>query len=142
MADFDVELRGFEAALNELNQRIDALEELGDDRWLVGTGVEYAVYLEFGTSEMNPKPFVRPALRRVSRDVETIARDADDAGEIVQRIAFRLEAEIKQVITRKGLIDTGTLRASVRAVPNGTPRDLPGADEVDPSAEASVEVGT
>lgn len=34
-------------------------------RWRVGTNVEYALYLEFGTRRMAPRPFLRPAAEKV-----------------------------------------------------------------------------
>lgn len=44
-------------------------EEMGrDERGLVavvGTDVQYAGFVEFGTSRMRPKPFLRPALDAV-----------------------------------------------------------------------------
>ncbi|MFC6591676.1 HK97-gp10 family putative phage morphogenesis protein [Deinococcus lacus] len=33
-------------------------------RYRVGTNVEYAPYLEFGTRNMQPRPFMRPALEK------------------------------------------------------------------------------
>jgi len=140
MADFETQVAGFQAALARLDQRVESVADMSDDRWLVGTGVEYAVYLEFGTSDMDPKPFVRPALRSIADDVPDIADAADSADEIVARVAFALEREIKKVITAKGLIDTGTLRASIRAIQFGSPSDFPEAEDVDPDATADVEV--
>lgn len=40
----------------------------------VGTNVEYAPYLEFGTSRMAARPFLRPAVHRASRAIGAIFR--------------------------------------------------------------------
>lgn len=47
---------------------------------------------------------------------------------------------MKEIITEKGLIQTGTMRASVKAVQGGASA-LPDEDEVDGDAAATVEVG-
>ena len=43
----------------------------------VGTNVEYGFYLEMGTSKMQPRPFLRPALHRTRKKVVKIFRDAN-----------------------------------------------------------------
>ena len=141
------ETSGIGTQLRELRENKRAWSG-GDDTWYVGTAVEYGVYLEFGTSKMDAKPFFRPALAEARRDLETFVADntkttmqqIDSVDELVRTIAFALERRVKEIITEKGLIDTGTLRASVQAVPT-RPRDLPTADEVDPAASADMEVG-
>ena len=42
-----------------------------------GTDVDYGLYLELGTKKMKPRPFLRPALKRTARVVETIFREAN-----------------------------------------------------------------
>jgi hypothetical protein len=145
MSDF-----GFDADFDEL---VETLEDMQDEvgqsgTFFIGTAVEYAVYLEFGTSKMDPKPFFRPALAEARRDLSGFIRDnsrktieeIDSADELARTIAFALERRVKQIITEKGLIETGTLRASVSAVPD--PGNLPSADEVDPDGSAAVEVSS
>jgi len=138
----------FAADFDELVETLEDLqEEVGESgSFFVGTAVEYSVYLEFGTSRMDPKPFFRPALAEARRDIPGFVRDntrktieeIDSADELARTIAFGMERRVKEIITEKGLIDTGTLRASVRAVP--APGDLPDADEVDADGSADVEV--
>jgi len=146
MTDFSHNLDGLEDQVTDLERE----EEQWDDStaWFVGTAVEYSVYLEFGTSKMDPKPFFRPVLHEVEakgvgpfleEHTRTSIGDIDSLDELVETLAFAIERRVKMVITRKGLIDTGTLRASVQAVP-GSPSELPSADEVDPSASASLAV--
>jgi Bacteriophage protein of unknown function (DUF646). len=127
MTDFDLGLDGLEAA-------IDELEELERDistseTHTVGTAINYSVFLEFGTSKMDAKPFFRPVINEVrlqrvdgfiAQNTRTSVADLDDIDQILKALALAMERRIKEVITQKGLIDTGTLRASIVAVPGGT----------------------
>lgn len=137
MASFDLELDG----LADIQESLDDLEErwTGGERWVVGTGVEYAIYLEFGTRYMDPKPFVRPAVRElrlqgvegfIRHNTRTSITAIDTVEELVRVLALGLERRIKEIITQKGLIDTGTLRASVAALPTANPGALPTADDI------------
>ncbi|PCR89317.1 HK97-gp10 family putative phage morphogenesis protein [Natrinema ejinorense] len=146
MTGFDFDIKGLEAHKRQLREERDKWTGDGGT-WYVGTAVEYAVYLEYGTSKMDPKPFFRPALAEAEQDLSAFVRDntrktlsqIDGPRELVKTIAFALERRVKEIITEKGLIESGTMRASVRAVPT-RPDDLPTADEVDPSASADIEV--
>ncbi|MHC4499959.1 MAG: HK97-gp10 family putative phage morphogenesis protein [Planctomycetota bacterium] len=44
---------------------------------MAGSDVEYGLYLELGTKNMQPRPYLRPALRRTQKDVKKIFRDAN-----------------------------------------------------------------
>lgn len=137
MASFDLNIDG----LLDVQKSLDDLEDrwTGGDRWVVGTGVEYAIYLEFGTRHMDPKPFVRPAVRElrlqgvegfIRHNTRTSVEEIDSVNELVRVLALALERRIKEIITQKGLIDTGTLRASVAALPGASVADLPTADDI------------
>jgi len=132
---FEADLSGFDRLRQTLREEIADAETTVD--YVVGSGVEYSVFLEFGTEDMDPKPFVRPAVDEVESRLSQIADDADTADGLVTKVALALEREIKQTITRKGLIDTGTLRASVTAIRDGVPSDLPDAG---PTATTDIEV--
>jgi hypothetical protein len=137
MADFETELESFERvleSLNDIERQLDPGEPV-----VVGTAVQYSVFLEFGTSDMDPKPFFRPALAELRvKGVEGFIEGSgvlrsDDLGDVdpddlVDALALALERRIKEIITQKGLIDTGTLRASIVAV-SGTAANLPEESE-------------
>jgi len=136
MADFDLELEGLQNVIESLNDLEEDLDS--DTSWLVGTAVEYSIFLELGTSDMDPKPFFRPALGElrakgvedfIREHTETTVAALNSVDQVVAATALALERRIKEIITRKGLIDTGTLRASVVAVPDAGPDVLPGEDE-------------
>jgi len=150
MADFSLTLDGLDEALR-------ALEDLEDDvstlaTFTVGTGVSYSVFLEFGSSKMDAKPFFRPAISEVrtqgvdgfiARNTRTSVEALPDADAVLRVLALALERRIKEIITEKSLIDTGTLRASVVAVRGGDPSRLPsegdfGDDGVPQSAGRAV----
>lgn len=152
MSDFDFELDGVGSLQEEFGDRID--DWSGGGTAYVGSAVEYAVFLEYGTSKMDPKPFFRPAIAEATADIEgfieshteTSVDGIDSADELVKTIALTLERRVKEIITDKGLIDTGTLRASVVAVPTSpsalpTADDLPDGDGISPLAgrEAATE---
>lgn len=44
--------------------------------WKFGTTVDYGLYLELGTSDMAPRPFLRPALSKTIREMPGIMRKA------------------------------------------------------------------
>ena len=64
--------------------------------------------------------------------------DIDDVDDLVKTLAFALQRRIQEIITKKGLVDTGTLRISVKAIPGTDLNQLPSADEVDASADVEV----
>jgi hypothetical protein len=98
---FDIDLDDTEvrASLEELKH--DATTER---EYRVGTNVEYAVYLEFGTRYMPPYSFFRPALREldanpnafIARHTNTTVDAIDDADTLVQTLALALERAITQ----------------------------------------------
>jgi len=85
---------------------------------------------------MDARPYFRPAVTEARRDMSefvadnsgTTIRQIDSAEELVETIGLALERRVKEIITRKGIIDTGTLRASIRAV--DAQSELVAADEV------------
>lgn len=133
---FELDVSGFEQALNEVD---DTLEDLRTtQRYLVGTNVEYAIYLEAGTSKMDAKPFFAPAINEVRlqgvdgfirHNTKTSVEQLDTVNRVLQVLALALERRIKEIITNKGLIDTGTLRASIVAAPGADPSVLPSEEE-------------
>ncbi|SNZ18167.1 phage protein, HK97 gp10 family [Natronoarchaeum philippinense] len=144
MTNFDFDIRGVGAHKRELqDEAADWSKPSGT--WHVGTAVEYGVFLEFGTSKMDPKPFFRPALAEAERDLSAFVRDntetsleqIDGPRELVRVIALALERRVKEIITEKGLVDTGVLRASVLAVPS-SPSSLPDAEDFDPPETGSL----
>jgi len=137
MAEFSLDLEGFEAAQQALNELERDVETVGT--FTVGTGVFYAQFLEFGTSKMDAKPFFRPAINEVrtqgvdgfiARNTGTSVEAQEDAADVLRILALALERRIKEIITEKSLIDTGTLRASVVAVRGGDPSRLPAEDDL------------
>ena len=42
-----------------------------------GTDVEYGLYLEVGTKNMQPRPFLRPALRRMKNKISRVFKEAN-----------------------------------------------------------------
>lgn len=92
---------------------VDALDynPLGTVEYVVGTNVEYSVYVEYGTSSQQAQPYMRPALERAIRDFDTYANSADSPKELVEKLALRVEREAKEEVP----VDTSTLRNSIEA---------------------------
>jgi len=84
---------------------------------------------------MDPRPFFRPVINDaridtegfLNRNTQTSVSEIDSADRLVRTLALAIERRVKEIITEKGLIDTGTLRASITAVP--TESALPEADD-------------
>jgi hypothetical protein len=122
MSDFEFELNGITNLKEEFADEIEDWSDSGSV--YVGTAVEYSIYLEYGTSNMDPRPYFRPALAEAKEDLTAFIGDHTDtsvaaietADKLVSTIALAIERRVKEIITEKGLIDTGTLRASISAV--------------------------
>jgi len=136
----------FSLNLDNLEETIEAIDDVAeqaksDRRFLVGTAVEYSIFIEVGTEDKDPRPFFRPALQEVrskgvapfvAENTETTVRAKFETGgmdAVLTTLALALERRIKEIITTKRIIDTGTLRASVLAIPGDDPRGLPDASE-------------
>jgi hypothetical protein len=132
----------------------DDLDDLQDDftgdvTWVTGSNVEYSVFLEFGTSKMDPKPVFQPAKAEVvskgaedfiDHNTELSVGDIDSVNELVSTLALALERRVKEIIKRKSLIDTGTYRASVVAVPLADVSQLPETSDFE-AYEGNVPAG-
>ena len=92
---------------------LDALdyEEFGTVRYVVGSNVEYAIHVEFGTSRQEAQPYLRPAARRAVRKLDAIADQVDSPEELCAMLALEIEREAKKLAP----VDTGRLKASLRA---------------------------
>jgi hypothetical protein len=100
---------------------------------IVGTNVNYAIYVAFGTKKMDPRPFFRPAISELRRqgvddflksNTKLSAKRIENLDSLVTAVGLALERRVKEIITEKDIIDTGTLRASIAAIPNGEVADL------------------
>jgi hypothetical protein len=115
--DFSVDVSG-------VAQTRGAFEEaatIGDGtaKYVVGTHVEYALYLEFGSSRMPAYPFMKPAIEDVMAGADRLADQASDVDHLVKLIAMEIEAQAKHYAST-GLppgpdVQTGNLRSSIRA---------------------------
>lgn len=56
-----------------LRNSITNVVELGENAVYIGTNVEYAAYVELGTSRMGARPYLRPAAENHSTEYRTIA---------------------------------------------------------------------
>lgn len=69
----------------------------------------------------DPRPFLRPAVNEAQRDPAEFLREntrvrseeLDSARDVVEALALAVERRVKEIITDKGLIDTGNLRSSI-----------------------------
>ena len=106
-------------------------------RWEDASGVHFAAKVDH--PGIDPKPFFRPAVNEVrlqgpggfiKHNTQLELGEIDSTEEFVQTLAFALENRIKEIITRKGLIDTGSLRASITATPLADISKLPSEEDL------------
>ena len=57
------------------NLRGSMTHDVGKNEARVGTNVEYAPYVEFGTSDMAAQPYLRPALDENTRKITSLISD-------------------------------------------------------------------
>ena len=108
--------RGFGASLNGVGALYRTFDYVRDQfsgraEWVVGTSVEYSVYVEFGTSRMAAQPYLRPAVEHAKRNMNSITAGAQSLDDAIMRLAYAIESEAKRLCP----VDTGNLRASITA---------------------------
>jgi len=97
----------FEGA-GTVRTELEDLEDAGttEREYRVESGAEYSQYLEFGTRNMPPYPFFRPAVREARRDPDGfIDFEPETPAEYIQALAFALEAKMKANVTAQGSQD-------------------------------------
>lgn len=101
-------------SISGLSRTLDTLDEIqtrwGEDvLYVVGPTVTYGVYVERGTSRMKPQPYLKPAVREVTRSLPRITAQADSSAQATKLVALEVEALAK----RFAPVDTGALRSSI-----------------------------
>lgn len=132
--DVDLDIEGDIA----LEEAFDDLQTQGESEavYVVESGAEYAVYLEFGTEDMPPYPYFRPAIREFQANPESFIRDntefaglneIDSTDQLVKAVALALESQIKTNATAESggrspgthpdhpQVQTTNLRSKIRA---------------------------
>lgn len=104
-----VNLAGYATVLSGFEELADQFS--GEVTYVVGTNVEYSVFVEFGTRHMQARPYLRPAVREAMNKADNLADKADSSEELVKLIAL----EIERSATGKAPVDTGKLQASIEA---------------------------
>lgn len=107
---------GVDATLDMFDEVQAQWDEETDQVMIVAPTVNYAVYQERGTTDIDARPYMRPAADRVNANPEAmLARygsAAPDAGTI-ETLAIALQNEAKKIADRKGVRDTGALINSI-----------------------------
>lgn len=107
MFNSNIDVVGFTQTVASVNEVKNSLES--DSTWIVGTNVEYAVYVEYGTEDMSAQPYLRPAVREAVREIES--EDFDNINSLIETLAYSIEEKAKT----KAPVDTGNLRRSIEA---------------------------
>ena len=58
------------------NLRNSITYKVKEEEAIVGTNVEYAPYVEFGTSKMEAQPYLEPSLHNNKKKIEKLLKDA------------------------------------------------------------------
>jgi len=112
---------GWGISVTGIASSLDLLESVkmqwNDDALIiVAPTVNYAVYQERGTSNIDARPFMRPAAERVRANTSTMLERygaaAPDAGP-VETLAVAVQNEARQIADSKGVRDTGALISSI-----------------------------
>lgn len=136
MTNFDLSLDG----ADNLTRKFAEVKQRGEgDRVdVVGTNVEYGIYLEMGTEDMPPYPWFRPAIREFKANPERFILDntgyssidnIPSANHLIGAVSSALERQMKNNVSadrsadrspgthpEHPKVDTGNLRASIQAV--------------------------
>lgn len=101
-----VKLTGLDATTDGLEQMVEASEMT---TYTVASGVEYSVYVEFGTSTMPANGALRQSTKETMSNLGSVISGADSIGEITQLIAEDIAAGWRKDVW----VDTGRLKRSI-----------------------------
>jgi len=120
-------MSGWGVRLSGLDTVTDLLQQVsvdfdGDTTYIAGPTVNYAIENEFGTSEREARPFVRPAAERVQSDTASeVQRISKSQGipltsekNVIRCAALAVQDRAKRIADRKDIRDTGQLINSIR----------------------------
>ena len=110
MIKFAMRAAGFAAVTGTFN-RLRQYAGSGGTTYIVGTNVEYAPYVEFGTRHMSAQPYLRPAVEEVRSNIPRYVSRSSSLDDAVRLAAVECEAGAR----RRAPVDTGNLRNSIRS---------------------------
>lgn len=101
------QLYGFTGTMNWLQNKIVRFSGKG---YIIGTNVEYAVFVEFGTSNMAAQPYLFRAGREVISNAQEIYNQTKDFAQTIYQMALRIQRKAKIYCP----VDTGNLMSSIQ----------------------------
>lgn len=102
-----------------LRKLIKDIEKQGNPVRFVADGVEYGVFIEFGTAKMPARAAGGNAVESLRNTVERVmsqVKSLDQMGTALDKLAYDLEKLWKQNVTSMHAVDTGAYRASIHVV--------------------------
>jgi hypothetical protein len=113
---FSMNVTGITAAVDLFKSVKTRWDDVNDRTIIVAPTVNYAIYQEIGTSDIDARPFMRPAAEKVEATPEAMLEkygsQAPNAGP-VETLAIAVQNEAKKIADRKGVRDTGALINSI-----------------------------
>lgn len=111
-----ITLNGADAVMDTFQQAKNAYGKPA--AWIVGVGVEYGAYVEFGTSRNRAQPYLFPAADKVMRtDFKRLEKACHRASNPTETLVESLALAIEREAKRRAPVDTGALRSSIEAAP-------------------------
>lgn len=77
--------------------------------YYVGTNVDYAAYVEYGTYKMQAQPYLRPAADQVKGNLNDIVSRQSSMDGAIKAVALEVESDAK----RRCPVRTGNLMGSI-----------------------------
>lgn len=113
---FFLKLAGVDATLDLFESVRTSWNDEAEEVYIVAPTVNYAVYQERGTVDIDARPFMKPAAERVDANPEAMLKRygaaAPNAGP-VETLAIAVQNESKRIASRKDVRETGALIASI-----------------------------
>lgn len=107
MSDIDLSLEGLQETARAFRELEDEIDDDGVT-YVAGSAVEYGVYLEFGTEDMPPYSWFRPAVREFKANPETFIvertgyssiDDIPNTKAVVQAVAVALQSQMENNVS-------------------------------------------